>query len=94
MGPQCQIRSTFTDGSILEKQKQHFACNASYAIRLDLMLWRVVTLWGSVQMGGPEGVRASEQYTLVIGLANGMSMHAVPRPGVMDGPGANGYHSC
>ena len=36
-----------------------------------------------VQMGGPEGVRESEQYTLVIGLRNGMSMHAVPRPGVM-----------
>ena len=49
---------------------------------------------GSVQMGGPEGVRASEQYTLVIGLANGMSMHAVPRPGVMDGPSTNGHASC
>ncbi len=36
-----------------------------------------------VQMGGPEGVRASEHYTLVIGLGNGMSMHAIPRPGVM-----------
>ncbi len=36
------------------------------------------------QMGGPEGVRESEQYTLVIGLKNGMSMHAVPRPGVME----------
>ncbi len=35
------------------------------------------------QMGGPEGVRASEHYTLVIGLGNGMSMHATPRPGVM-----------
>ena len=35
------------------------------------------------QMGGTEGVRKSEQYTLVIGLANGMSMHAVPRRGVM-----------
>jgi len=35
-------------------------------------------------MGGPEGVRKSEQYTLVIGLKNGMSMHAVPRPGVME----------
>ena len=30
-------------------------------------------------MGGPEGVRAAEQYTLVVGLANGMLMHAVPR---------------
>ena len=36
-----------------------------------------------VQMGGAKGVRESEQYTLVIGLANGMSMHAVPRRGVM-----------
>ena len=36
-----------------------------------------------VQMGGPQGVRESEQYTLVIGLKNGMSMHAVPRPGVL-----------
>lgn len=35
-------------------------------------------------MGGPSGVRESEQYTLVIGLKNGMSMHAVPRPGVVD----------
>ena len=35
-------------------------------------------------MGGPQGVRESEQYTLVIGLKNGMSMHAVPRPGVME----------
>lgn len=35
------------------------------------------------QMGGAKGVRESEQYTLVIGLANGMSMHAVPRRGVM-----------
>ncbi|CAL8465573.1 g5109 [Coccomyxa elongata] len=34
------------------------------------------------EMGGPEGVRASERYPLVIGLANGMSMHAIPRPGV------------
>ena len=30
-----------------------------------------------------KGVRESEQYTLVIGLVNGMSMHAVPRRGVM-----------
>ena len=30
-------------------------------------------------MGGAEGVRAAEQYTLVVGLANGMMMHAVPR---------------
>ncbi len=37
-----------------------------------------------MQMGGPQGVRESEQYTLVIGLKNGMSMHAVPRPGVME----------
>lgn len=29
-------------------------------------------------------MRESEQYTLVIGLKNGMSMHAVPRPGVME----------
>ncbi|CAL5224619.1 g7335 [Coccomyxa viridis] len=36
------------------------------------------------EMGGPQGVRESEQYTLVIGLKNGMSMHAVPRPGVME----------
>ncbi|KAK9904844.1 hypothetical protein WJX75_003698 [Coccomyxa subellipsoidea] len=35
------------------------------------------------EMGGPEGVRKSEHYTLVIGLGNGMSMHAIPRPGVM-----------
>ena len=32
-----------------------------------------------MQMGGSEGVRAAEQYTLVVGLANGMMMHAVPR---------------
>ena len=37
----------------------------------------------AVQMGGPEGVRRSEQYTLVIGLKNGMAMHAIPRPGVL-----------
>ena len=30
-------------------------------------------------MGGAEGVRATEQYTLVVGLANGMMMHAVSR---------------
>ena len=30
-------------------------------------------------MGGPEGVRAAEQYTLVVGLAYGMLMHAAPR---------------
>jgi hypothetical protein len=30
-------------------------------------------------MGGAEGVRKAEQYTLVTGLANGMLMHAVPR---------------
>ncbi len=34
-----------------------------------------------MQMGGAEGVRATEQYTLVVGLANGMMMHAVPRQG-------------
>jgi hypothetical protein len=34
-------------------------------------------------MGGPEGVRRGEQYTLVIGLKKGMSMHAIPRPGVL-----------
>ena len=32
-----------------------------------------------LQMGGPAGVRASEQYTLVTGLTNGMLMHALPR---------------
>jgi hypothetical protein len=32
-----------------------------------------------MQMGGPEGVRAGEQYTLVIGLSNGMMMRAIPR---------------
>ena len=32
-----------------------------------------------LQMGGAEGVRAAEQYTLVVGLVNGMMMHAVPR---------------
>ena len=32
-----------------------------------------------VQMGGAEGVRKAEQYTLVVGLNRGMMMHAVPR---------------
>ena len=54
----------------------------------------VTSFMDAVQMGGPEGVRASEQYTLVIGLANGMSMHAVPRPGVMEGPSINGHAIC
>ena len=36
---------------------------------------------GWVQMGGPEGVRARERYTLVTGIVDGMWMHAVPRPG-------------
>ena len=31
-----------------------------------------------VQMGGPEGVRRSEQYTLVIGLKNGTSHLTIP----------------
>ncbi|CAL8469474.1 g9015 [Coccomyxa elongata] len=31
------------------------------------------------QMGGPEGVRRAEQYTLVTGIAGGMFMHAIPR---------------
>ena len=35
-----------------------------------------------LQMGGPAGVRAQEQYALVIGLKDGMMMHAIPRPGV------------
>ena len=34
---------------------------------------------GSLQMGGAEGVRKAEQYTLVVGLNRGMMMHAVPR---------------
>lgn len=33
----------------------------------------------AVQMGGPEGVRGAEQYTLVTGVAGGMFMHAIPR---------------
>jgi len=33
------------------------------------------------QMGGPEGVARTEQYTLITGMAKGMLMHAVPRPG-------------
>ncbi len=33
----------------------------------------------SLQMGGPEGVRAREQYTLVTGIKGGMYMHAIPR---------------
>ncbi len=33
----------------------------------------------SAQMGGAEGVRKAEQYTLVVGLNRGMMMHAVPR---------------
>eukprot|EP00884_Botryococcus_braunii_P006038 jgi/Botrbrau1/15435/Bobra.43_2s0060.1 len=32
------------------------------------------------QMGGPEGVRSREQYTLVTGIDGGMHMHAIPRP--------------
>ncbi|CAL5224557.1 g7259 [Coccomyxa viridis] len=31
------------------------------------------------EMGGAEGVRKAEQYTLVVGLNRGMMMHAVPR---------------
>ncbi|CAL8464666.1 g4201 [Coccomyxa elongata] len=31
------------------------------------------------EMGGPKGVRATEQYTLVVGLQKGMLMHAIPR---------------
>ncbi|EIE19060.1 cytochrome P450 [Coccomyxa subellipsoidea C-169] len=31
------------------------------------------------EMGGPKGVRETEHYTLVVGLAKGMLMHAVPR---------------
>ncbi|KAK9916187.1 hypothetical protein WJX75_009837 [Coccomyxa subellipsoidea] len=31
------------------------------------------------EMGGPKGVRETEQYTLVVGLAKGMLMHAIPR---------------
>ena len=38
-----------------------------------------LTMQMLMQMGGSEGVRAAEQYTLVVGLANGMMMHAVPR---------------
>ena len=34
------------------------------------------------QMGGPEGVRRTEQYTLITGMAKGMLMNAVPRPGL------------
>jgi hypothetical protein len=33
------------------------------------------------QMGGPEGVARTEQYTLITGMAKGMLMHAVPRLG-------------
>lgn len=33
----------------------------------------------AVQMGGPEGVRRAEQYTLVTCIAGGMFMHAIPR---------------
>jgi hypothetical protein len=36
-----------------------------------------------VQMGGPEGVRATEQYTLVVGLTKGMLMHAIPRKAML-----------
>ncbi len=31
------------------------------------------------QMGGAEGVRSREQYTLVTGIDGGMHMHAIPR---------------
>ncbi|KAK9832710.1 hypothetical protein WJX81_002799 [Elliptochloris bilobata] len=34
------------------------------------------------EMGGPEGVRAQEHYSLVIGLSEGMLMHLDARPGV------------
>ena len=37
---------------------------------------------GRRQMGGAEGVRAQEQYSLVIGLSEGMLMHLDARPGV------------
>ena len=53
------------------KRAKYFYCRLNY------------TAGGRAQMGGPEGVRASERYPLVIGLASGMSMHAFPRPGVM-----------
>ncbi len=33
-----------------------------------------------IQMGGPEGVRKRERYTLVTGIIDGMWMHAEPRP--------------
>jgi cytochrome P450 len=33
-------------------------------------------------MGGADGVTAKEQYTLVVGIKDGMFMHAVPRAGV------------
>ena len=36
----------------------------------------------AAQMGGPEGVFRTEQYTLITGMAKGMLMHAVPRPGL------------
>lgn len=36
-------------------------------------------VYGLAQMGGAEGVRKAEQYTLVVGLNRGMMMHAVPR---------------
>ncbi|KAK9803216.1 hypothetical protein WJX73_004613 [Symbiochloris irregularis] len=42
------------------------------------------------KMNGPEGVRASEQYTLVTGLKHGMSMHAIPRVPSTAG-GVNSY---
>lgn len=38
--------------------------------------------FGRRQMGGAESVRAQEQYSLVIGLSEGMLMHLDARPGV------------
>ncbi len=37
-------------------------------------------------MGGAEGVRAREQYTLVTGIRGGMFMHALPRVAAQGAP--------
>ncbi len=49
---------------------------------LVCLLARAARGAGRRQMGGAEGVRAQEQYSLVIGLSEGMMMHLDARPGV------------
>ncbi len=56
------------------------------AVQAQLLLLQAWPIWPEMgcgilcaQMGGAEGVRRAEQYTLVTGIAGGMYMHALPR---------------